>query len=72
MEKKYQVTLYDKGGHYRPVSTIVVAKEGMDIATIKNKGIIQICQKRLWTTRELKKYNYLTMKIREVKENGTD
>lgn len=69
MEKKYQVTLYDKNGQYKPVSTIVVYKEGMTRTDVLHKGTEQICVKRRWSKNDILRYNYLTCKIRKVEEN---
>ncbi len=65
---RVQVTLFDKSGKYRPVSTLVkipgaeYLKEHKD--EVKNKGIRAIMIKRGWSRRELIEYNYLTCKIR--------
>lgn len=68
----YQVTLLsDKG--YKPVSIIVkydqmregdlsVDKEVKKI--IQNKGIVSMCNKRRWNTRDLKVYGYTRVKCR--------
>lgn len=68
---KYQVTLYDKTNKYKPVSALVdvdhiTTKE--EKAEAVKKGIIKICQKRRWTNNDLKKYGYLTSKIRVYDE----
>lgn len=68
MEKKYQVTLYDKEGRYKPVSTIVIFKEGMDRKAVIKKGTEQICIKRRWSKNDILRYGYLTVKIRKVEE----
>ena len=71
MMKEYQVTLIWTTGQYRPVSCIVKAdteeilKEGSTfIKAVQKKGIIKICQKRLWTKADLKKYGYTKVKVR--------
>lgn len=69
MERKYQVTLYDNGGHYKPVSTIVIYKEGMTRKDVVHKGTEQICIRRRWTKNDVIRYNYLTYKIKRVEEN---
>ena len=63
-----QITLFDKENRYKPISTLIAAESvryyNEHVKEIKEKGIIKICQKRGWTARELKKYNYLTCKVR--------
>lgn len=65
---KAQVTLFDKNGKYRPVSTLVKIDSKEDFIKrkeeIKNEGIKKIMNKRGWTRRELIEYNFLTCKIR--------
>lgn len=72
MMKEYQVTLICTTGQYRPVSCIVKAdteemlKEGNTfMKAIQKKGIIKICQKRLWTSSDLKRYGYTQVKVRQ-------
>mgnify|MGYP007022143732 CR=1 FL=1 len=70
---KAQVTLFDKSGKYRPVSTLVeipnseYLKENKE--QVKNKGIRAIMIKRGWSKRELIEYNYLTCKMRIYPED---
>lgn len=64
MNKIYQVTLLCKDNKYKPVSALVVRKEGMDKRAIQLKGIEKICQKRYWSTKDLAKYGYTICKIR--------
>lgn len=63
-----QVTLFDKNGKYKPVSTIIpiesVSYYNLNKKEVKEKAIIKICQKRLWTGKDLIKYNYTTVKVR--------
>jgi len=63
-----QITLFDKENRYKPISTLIAVESvryyNEHVKEIKEKGIIKICQKRGWTARELKKYNYLTCKVR--------
>lgn len=74
--KTYQVTLYCADRRYRPVSCLVSsemvqeAREDRDklISAIKQEGIKKICQKRYWTVKELKKYNYTKVKIRTIEK----
>lgn len=63
--KQYQVTLYCSTGQYRPVSCIVTVAETTERKEIITKGIIKICQKRLWQNADLKKYHYTQCKVRE-------
>lgn len=78
MTKKYQVTLFSSSGKYRPVACIVnheqendtdLSKDGVIKKTLMRAGITKICQKRLWTSRELKRYEYNQCKIRPVENN---
>jgi len=78
MIKKYQVTLFSSSGKYRPVACIVnyeqendtdLSKDGIVKKTLMQSGITKICQKRLWTSRELKKYEYNQCKIRVAENN---
>jgi len=64
MNKIYQVTLLCKDNKYKPVSALVVRKEGMDKKAIQLEGIKKICQKRYWTTKDLARYGYTICKIR--------
>lgn len=72
---KAQVTLFDKSGKYRPVSTLVKIESEEDFNNnrekIKNTGIRKIMVQRGWTKRELIQYNYLTCKIRIYPEKNT-
>lgn len=73
MMKEYQVTLICTTGQYKPVSCIIkkddeelskVGKEAF-LSSLQKEGLSKICNKRYWTTRELKKYGYTKAKIRE-------
>ena len=70
-----QVTLFDKSGKYRPVSTLVKIESDEDFNNnrekIKNTGIRKIMIQRNWTKRELIQYNYLTCKIRIYPEKDS-
>ena len=63
-----QVTLFDKGGHYKPVSTLVNVESIEYFKSHREEtkvaAVVKICQKRGWTQRELAKYSYTTCKIR--------
>lgn len=63
-----QVTLFDKQGRYRPVSTLVnvdnVEYFNQHREKIKTKAVTKICVQRSWTKRELKEYGYTTCKVR--------
>ena len=74
MQKQYQVTMYCITGQYRPVSTIVTIEQENDVNLlldidkkhkIINQGIVHICQRRLWSSRDIKKYGYTRVKARE-------
>lgn len=67
--KEYQVTLFCKSGKYRPVASIVRVEATTPIEEIKKKGIVKICQKRYWTNKDLKKYEYTLCKVRENKKD---
>lgn len=73
MVKEYQVTLICATGKYKPVSCII-KKDTEEIKTIgktdfvkniKQEGITKICQKRYWSNKELKEYEYTKVKVRE-------
>lgn len=70
-----QVTLFDKSGKYRPISTLVKIESEEDFNNnrekIKNTGIRKIMIQRNWTKRELIQYNYLTCKIRIYPEKDS-
>lgn len=77
MMKKYQVTIYNPDGHYKPISCIVNNEQSDNTnwildktkrKEIQRKGIIKIAQKRYWTAKDLKKYNYTKCKMRAVVE----
>ena len=76
MIKRYQVTMYCSTNQYKPISTIVSIEQQTDnnlLLTNKkqeiiNKGIVKICQKRYWTQRDIKKYNYTKVKSRVYEE----
>jgi hypothetical protein len=64
---KVQVTLFSKKG-YKPVSTLVEMpiKEWLENkgANYKSKALGKICNKRLWTKKDLFKYGYTQIKMR--------
>lgn len=73
MRQQYQVTLLCKSGKYRPVSAIVTLEQetAEDLTTneekrkeIQKKGIVKICQQRLWDKTDLIKGEYTKCKIR--------
>ena len=70
---RIQITLYDKSGKYKPVSTLVkVISEDYfnnNREKVKTEGIKKIMQKRGWGRRELIEYNYLTCKMRVYPED---
>lgn len=74
--KEYQVTLYCADGRYRPVSCLISSEMVQEvkedkaklISVVKQEGIKKICQKRYWTAKDLKKYNYTKVKIRTVEK----
>ena len=63
-----QVTLFDKGGHYKPVSTLINVESIEYFKSHREEtkiaAVVKICQKRGWTQRDLEKYGYKTCKIR--------
>ena len=78
MLKKYQVTMYCTTNQYKPISTIVSIDQAIEEDNlllnkekkqeIIKKGIVKICQKKYWTMREVKQYNYTKVKVREYKQ----
>lgn len=67
---KVQVTLFDKNGKYRPISTIVKEVESMEYynthkAEIQRRAIENICHQRRVSFAELKKQGYTLVKARE-------
>ena len=73
MMKEYQITLICTTGQYKPVSCIVKkdSKEVLEkgrtafVKELQQQGIKKICQKRLWTNADLKKYGYTKVKVRQ-------
>lgn len=72
MRKQYQVTLTSE--HYKPVSCIITREQKTDTNLLENaetkkqiiaEGTIKICQKRLWSKSDLKKYGYLKVRVRQ-------
>ena len=64
-----QVTLFDKSGQHKPVSVVVKGVKDKEdyynrAKEIKEKAIIKICQQRGWTAKDLKKFGYVTSKVR--------
>lgn len=77
MIKEYQVTMYCATGQYKPVSTIVKIEQAHDDnllldanrkREIIDKGVVKICQKKYWTSKDIKKYSYTKVKAREYKK----
>lgn len=73
MKQQYQVTLLCASGKYRPVSAIVtleqatnedLTKDNEKRKEIQKKGIVKICQQRLWDKTDLIKGEYTKCKIR--------
>lgn len=68
-EKQIQVTLVSTTGKYKPVSTIITVESVRYFKEHKqeciNKAITKICQKRLWSAADLKRYGYTKVKTRE-------
>ena len=62
--KQYQVTLLCVDKKYKPVSSIVTTEE-VDNQVITKKGIEKICIQRGWNGKDLKKYGYIKVKVRE-------
>lgn len=79
MLKSYQITMYCSTNQYKPISTIVKIEQEREEENlllnkekkqeIINKGIVRICQKKFWTMREVKRYNYTRVKAREYKKS---
>jgi hypothetical protein len=70
--------MYCTTNQYKPISTIVKIEQEREEDNlllnkekkqeIINKGIVKICQKKYWTMREVKRYNYTKVKTREYKQ----
>ena len=77
-EVKYQVTLFCSTGQYKPISCIVTMKQCNEAINlldnektkkdIVRKGIVKICQKRYWSSKDLARYNYIKAKVRKVEK----
>lgn len=71
---KYQVTLFDKQGRYRPISTIVEMKDEYDLKNRESKkkiaaaGVTRICIKKNWSRIELNKSGYTVCKVRRYEK----
>lgn len=74
MKKQYQITLVSTTGQYKPVSCLVNREQITNEDLTLNKeekrkliaeGTIKICQKRLWSKRELTMYGYTKARVRE-------
>lgn len=66
---KYQVTFFDKEGHYKPVACIIEANFRHEIAQGKWKEAAKkICSKRGWTYAEMLSYGYKIWKCRRLEE----
>lgn len=63
-----QVTLFDKSGKYKPVSTLIQVESleyyNSHSKAIKQKAITYICQKKMWSSADLKRYGYTSCKVR--------
>ena len=63
-----QITLFDKEGKYKPISTLIQVKSVKYYkehkSEINQQAIKKICQKRNWTGQDLIKYGYTTLKVR--------
>lgn len=68
----YQITLFDKNSKYKPVSAIVTKKAEDTQDTLIKKGIEKICFKRGWTSKDLKRFGYTTVKIRVYDKEKLD
>lgn len=63
-----QITLFDKEGKYKAVSTLIQVKSikyyKEHKQEVHNQAITKICQKRSWTAQDLLKYGYTVLKVR--------
>lgn len=63
-----QITLFDKEGRYKPVSTLVKVESVKYYkehkSEVNQQAMIKICQKRGWTGKQLKEFGYTTLKVR--------
>ena len=67
--RKFQFTFYSE--NYKPVACIIETEKGFvdivkDEQTFKKMAIVKICQKRGWTHKDFKNYNYNTFKFRRI------
>lgn len=66
---KMQITLFDKNGHYKPISTIVEVTDIDEYKRNKKKvhstAIQNICHNRNISYQELSSQGYTTLKARE-------
>jgi hypothetical protein len=65
MKKQIQVTLISNKG-YKPISCLIeVDYENLPSKEeMKNQGIVKICHRKYWTSRELTTYGYTKVKMR--------
>lgn len=63
-----QVTLFDKQNKHKPVSALVEVESvkyyNDHAKEVQTKAIQKICNKRYWTGKDLKKYGYTSIKVR--------
>ena len=63
-----QITLFDKEGRYKPVSTLIKVKSVKwykeNKSEVHQQALTKICQKRGWTSEDLKRFGYTTLKVR--------
>lgn len=68
----YQITLFDKSNKYKPVSAVITKKAEDTQATLIKRGAEKICLKRGWTSADLKRFGYTTVKIRVYDKEKLD
>lgn len=66
---KLQVTLFDKNGRYKPMSTLVEIESmeyyGNHKAEVQKKAILNICHSRHTTWKDLQAQGFTGVKVRE-------
>jgi len=63
-----QITLFDKEGKYKAVSTLIQVESVKYYKEhkqeVNQQAIVKICQKRNWTANDLLKFGYTSLKVR--------
>ena len=66
---KMQITLFDKTGKYKPISTVIEVQDAQDYKARKKeynlKAVKKMAARRYLTIKELQKQGYTQLKARE-------